>query len=104
MKHSDIEFSDKCGDGMVEEENGRSLDVHHIKPQNEFGDSIEDVDPEEMHDTDNLVTLCWSCHQTFGDRGDMSQTPLWTHLEASEWTEKARDEYSGEVKRSIFDY
>jgi len=22
MKHSDIEFSDKCGDGMVEEENG----------------------------------------------------------------------------------
>ena len=43
--------------GKTEEENKRSLDVHHIKSYHDFEDKIE------ANQIDNLVSLCTDCHR-----------------------------------------
>jgi 5-methylcytosine-specific restriction endonuclease McrA len=45
----------KCG--KTPEENGRALDIHHIKPAREF-----EGDHEKAHNRENLEALCLSCH------------------------------------------
>jgi 5-methylcytosine-specific restriction endonuclease McrA len=45
--------------GKTPEQNGRALDVHHIKPYRFSGD----------HSLDNLVALCRSCHMRADDHG-----------------------------------
>lgn len=50
-----------CGMSREEhqEEYGRDLEVHHIRPARSFDDS------EDAHDLHNLVVLCMSCHRTW---------------------------------------
>lgn len=43
--------------GKTEEENGKALDVHHIKLYKSFDN------PEEANNLDNLISLCHSCHR-----------------------------------------
>ena len=45
--------------GKTTEDEGRALDVHHIKPFRCFNG-----DYKAAHHLDNLITLCNSCHQT----------------------------------------
>lgn len=40
-----------------QEEYGRALDVHHVRPAREFDSA------ERRNDPDNLITLCIPCHQ-----------------------------------------
>ena len=47
----------RCGISI--EENGKALDVHHIKPFRFFGKS----NSKEAHDLSNLICYCQSCHQ-----------------------------------------
>ena len=53
--------------GMTEREHlqryGRGLDVHHITPLNEYGDSREEIDYEQANALPNLTTLCRGCHR-----------------------------------------
>jgi hypothetical protein len=44
-----------CGTTTADE--GRELDVHHIRPVREFDD------PQDAHHLGNVVTLCRSCHR-----------------------------------------
>lgn len=44
-----------CGTTATDE--GRELDVHHIRPVREFDD------PQDAHTLQNVVTLCRSCHR-----------------------------------------
>lgn len=43
--------------GKTAEENGKNMDVHHIKPYKSF------KDPTEANQLDNLVSLCHHCHR-----------------------------------------
>lgn len=45
--------------GKTQAENGKALDVHHIRPFRKFG--LEHY--EEANHLDNLVSLCISCHK-----------------------------------------
>ena len=42
--------------GMTEQELGKALDVHHIKPYRLFADYVE------ANELENLISLCPSCH------------------------------------------
>jgi 5-methylcytosine-specific restriction endonuclease McrA len=42
--------------GKTQKQNGRSLDVHHIRPFRLF-DNYTDA-----NELDNLISLCMSCH------------------------------------------
>lgn len=44
------------------EEHGRKLEVHHIKPVNEFREGKE-FDRRKAHSLDNLASLCIPCHR-----------------------------------------
>lgn len=49
--------------GLVESENYRALDVHHIKPFSTFGYAAgENDNHKQANHIDNLVTLCPACH------------------------------------------
>lgn len=53
----------ECQDcGVLEEEYYRSLDVHHLKPKEEFLGENDNVDWDAANHSDNLVSLCQSCH------------------------------------------
>lgn len=43
--------------GKTIDENGKNMDVHHIKPYKSF------ENPEEANQLDNLVSLCHCCHR-----------------------------------------
>lgn len=43
--------------GKTEEENGKALDVHHIKKYKQF------EDPKEANKLENLISLCHHCHR-----------------------------------------
>lgn len=43
--------------GKTAEENGKNMDVHHIKPYKSF------EDPTEANQLDNLISLCHHCHR-----------------------------------------
>ena len=43
--------------GTTQEENGRELDVHHIRPYKLFNDK------NEANQLDNLISLCHHCHR-----------------------------------------
>lgn len=44
--------------GKTPEENGKALDVHHIKPFRDFGIERE----KEAHNLSNLICYCSNCH------------------------------------------
>lgn len=48
----------RCGiaEADYHDRTGRGLDVHHIRPVNDFDD------PEDAHELTNLITLCRQCH------------------------------------------
>ena len=46
--------------GKTPEENGKALDVHHVKPFRDFGIERE----KEAHDLSNLTCYCSNCHSS----------------------------------------
>jgi 5-methylcytosine-specific restriction endonuclease McrA len=71
-----------CACGKTTKQNGRALDVHHIRPFSSFGYVPgENVAYLEANDLQNLVSLCRKCHQRveYGRIGFQSALPI--HIE-----------------------
>lgn len=48
--------------GMSQEDHGRKLIVHHIRPHRKFRDPCGSYDHESANKLKNLITYCQSCH------------------------------------------
>ena len=51
--------------GVIEEDLGRELDVHHITPVRKFKEQHGQEWWKRANKLDNLISLCPSCHQTW---------------------------------------